>query len=189
MQEPGQVGGPGVGVEEGGLKPEAAVEAGAAEDGSAAGEEVSAYGGDGVVGGSCGAEQDGADGGPVVEFEGGVVVDEGGEGAGVVADLVDEGAEAGAAEGLESDGDLEGVGAAAGARGAAEEVGQAGFGVVVGVEVVGVLVECGEVVGVFDGEEACGDGLPAEFVQVEGDGVGGVEADEFGAVAVAEEEA
>ena len=59
---------------------------------------------------------------------------------GVGADLVDEGAEAGAAEGFEGDGDLEDVGASGGAQGAAEEVGEAGFGVVVGVEVVGVVV-------------------------------------------------
>ena len=102
-----------------------------------------------------------------------------GELLGLVADLVDEGAEAGAAEGLEGDGDLQDVGAAGGAQGAAEEVGEAGFGVVVGVEVVGVVGEGGEVAGVADGEEAGGDGLPAEFVQVEGDGVGAVQAGEL----------
>ncbi len=114
--------------------------------------------------------------GAVVEFEAGVGADEAGELVGVGADLVDEGAESVAAEGFEGDGDLEDVGSAGGAQGAAEEVGEACFGVVVGVEVVGVVGECGEVAGVLDGEEACGDGLPAEFVQVEGDGVGVFEA-------------
>lgn len=52
-----------------------------------------------------------------------------------------------------------------------------------------MVVEGGEVLGVADGEESGGDGLPAEFVQVEGEGVGGVEAGESVAVAVAEEEA
>lgn len=113
-----------------------------------------------------------------MQFEVGVRVDEGGELPGVAADLVDERAEAVASEGFEGDGEFEDVGAAGGAQGAAEEVGQSGFGVVVGVEVVGALSQGGEVVGVANGEEACGDGLPAEFVQVEGDGVGGVEAGE-----------
>lgn len=45
-----------------------------------------------------------------------------------------------------------------------------------------------EVVVVGDGEDACGGGLPAEFVEVEGDAVGAVEAVEFGAVGGAEEE-
>src|SRR5690606_26324447 len=75
-----------------------------------------------------------------------------------------------------------------GAQGAAEEVGEAGFGVVVGVEVGGVVVEGGEVVAFGYGEEAGGCGLPAEFVQVEGDAVGAVEAVEEGAVGGAEEE-
>ena len=135
-----------------------------------------------------GAEQDGADGGVVVELEAGVVGNEVGEVVGVGADLVDEGAEAVASEGFEGDGDFEDVGSATGAQGAAEEVGEPGVGVVVGVEVVGVLFEGGEVVGVVDVEEAGGDGLPAEFVQVEGDGVGVLEAGEVVAVAVAEQE-
>lgn len=124
-EESGEVGGAGVGVEEGGFEPEAAVEAGSAEDGAALGEEAAADGGDGVVGGVCGAEEDGADGRWGVEFEAGMCGDEVGELVGVCADLVDEGAEAGAAEGFEGDGDLEGVGAAGGAQGAAEEVGEA----------------------------------------------------------------
>lgn len=189
FQERGQVVGSGVRVEQGGFEPEAVVEAGAAQDCPAFGEEGAAYGGDGVVGGVDGPEQDGADGGPVVEFEAGVPVDEFGELGGSFADAVDEGAESGAAEGFEGDGDLEDVGSSGGAQGAAEEVGEARFGVVVGVEVVGVVAEWGEVVPVAYGEESCGDGLPAEFVQVEGDGVGAGEAAEFGAVAVAEEEA
>ena len=72
----------------------------------------------------------------------------GGDGA------VDEVGESVAAECLEGDGDLEGVGAAGGAEGAAEEVGEACVGVVVGVEVVGVVVEGVEVVVVGDGEDA-----------------------------------
>lgn len=66
FQEAGEVFGPGVGVEEGGLEPESAVEAGAAEDGSAVVEQLSSYAGHGVVGGAGGPEQDGADGGLVV---------------------------------------------------------------------------------------------------------------------------
>ncbi len=62
-----------------------------------------------------------------------------------------------------------------GAEGAAEEVGEAGFGVVVGVE-VGAWWWRGEVVVFGYGEEAGGCGLPAEFVEVEGDAVGAVEA-------------
>lgn len=42
--------------------------------------------------------------------------------------------------------------------------------------------------GVGDGEEACGDGLPAEFVEVEGEGAGAGEALDAGAVAGAEGE-
>lgn len=124
-----------------------------------------------------------------MEFEAGVLVDEGGELAGAVADLLDQPAEAAAAEGLEGDGDLEGVGPAAGVQGAAEQIGQARFGVVAGVEVVGAVVEHGEIGRVTDGEETGGDGLPAEFVQVEGDAVGGVQAGQQIAVAVAEEQA
>lgn len=125
LQECGQVVRPGVGVEEGDLEPEAAVEVGAAEDGAAFVEELSAYGGHGVVGGSGGPEEDGADGGRVVEFEAGVRLDLAGELVGVGADLVDEGAESVAAEGFEGDGDLQDVGASGGAQGAAEEVGEA----------------------------------------------------------------
>jgi hypothetical protein len=124
-----------------------------------------------------------------VQFEAGVRVDEVGEVPGVGADLVDERAEAAASEGFEGDGEFEDVGSAGGAQGPAEQVGQSGLGVVVGVEVVGVLPQGGEIVGVPDGEEAGGDRLPAEFVQVEGDGVGGVEAGEHVPVPVAEEEA
>lgn len=50
------------------------------------------------------------------------------------------------------------------------------------------MVEGVEVVVVGDGEDAGGRGLPAEFVQVEGDAVGAVEAVEEGAVGGAEEE-
>lgn len=123
-----------------------------------------------------------------MEFEAGVVVDELRELACLFADLVDQSAESCASEGFQGDGDLEHVGAAGGAQGAAEEVGEAGLGVVVGVEVVGALVEGGEVVLVAYGEESCGYGLPAEFVQVEGDGVGGVDAGELVSVPGAEEE-
>lgn len=48
--------------------------------------------------------------------------------------------------------------------------------------------EGGQQGGVGDGEEACGDGLPAEFVQVDGEGVGAAEACDAGAVAGAEGE-
>lgn len=141
FQERGQVARPGVGVEEGGFEPAAAVEGGAAEDGAALVEEGAAYGGDGVVGGASGPEEDGADDGVVVELEAGVCGGEVGEFVGVGADLVDEVADAVAPEGLEGDGDLEDVGATGGAQGAAEEVGVACFGVVVGVEVVGPVGE------------------------------------------------
>lgn len=177
-----------MGVEEGGFEPEAVVGVGAAEYGVAAGEEGAADGGDGGVGGVGGAEEDGADGGVVVEVEGGGFVDEVGEVVGGGEGAVDEVGESGAAECLEGDGDFEGVGAAGGAEGAAEEVGEAGFGVVVGVEVGGLVVEWGEVVAVGDGEDACGCGLPAEFVEVEGDAVGAVEAVDLVAVGGAEEE-
>ncbi len=50
--------------------------AGAAEDGAAVVEEGAAYVGDGVVGAAGGPEEDGADGGRVVELEAGVCVDE-----------------------------------------------------------------------------------------------------------------
>lgn len=189
FQERGQVAWPGVGVEEGGFEPAAAVEGGAAEDGAAFVQEGAAYGGDGVVGGFGGPEEDSADGRPVVELEAGVGGYEVGELVGAGADLVDEGADSFSSEGFEGDGDFEDVGAPGGAQGAAEEVGEARFGVVVGVEVVGAVFQCGEVAFVADGEEARGDGLPAEFVQVEGDGVGAVESVEQAAVPVAEEEA
>lgn len=136
-----QVVGGEVGVEEGGFEPEAAVGAGAAEDGGAVGEQGAADVGDGVVGGALGAEEDGGDGGVFVELQLGVFVDELGQFAGGGADAVDEVGEAVAAEGSEGDGDFEDVGAAGGARGAAEEVGEAGVGVVVGVEVVGGVAE------------------------------------------------
>lgn len=128
-------------VEQGGFEPEPAVHAGAAEYGAALGEEGAADVGDALVGCAAGAEEDGAEGGGVVEVEAGVGVKGGCELLGLVADLVDEGAESGAAEGFEGDGDFEDVGASGGAQGAAEEVGQTGFGVVVGVEVVGVVGE------------------------------------------------
>jgi hypothetical protein len=141
FQERGQVAGSGVRVEQGGFEPEAVVEAGAAEDGPAFGEEGAAYGGHGVVGGVAGRNRTVLMVGPVVELEAGVTLDELGELGGLFADLVDEGAESGAAEGFEGDGDLEDVGASGGAQGAAEEVGEACFGVVVCVEVVGVVGE------------------------------------------------
>lgn len=143
----------GVRVEQGGFEPEAALRVGAAEDGVAVVEEGAADGGDLLVVGVGGAEQHGAEGGPCMEGEGGVVVDLLGEGVGEVADLVDEGAESVAAERAEGDGHLEGVGAAGGAQAAAEEVGEAGFGVVVGVEVVGGVLEGVEAAGAVDGED------------------------------------
>lgn len=84
-----EVVGGGVGVEEGGFEPEAAVGVGAAEYGVAAVEEGAADGGDGVVVGVGGAEEDGADGGAVVEFEAGGAGDEVGEGVGGGAGAVD----------------------------------------------------------------------------------------------------
>ncbi len=74
VEECSEVVGGGVGVEEGGFEPEVACGVGAAEDGVAAVEEGAADGGDGVVGGAGGAEEDGADGGALVEVEAGVVV-------------------------------------------------------------------------------------------------------------------
>lgn len=50
------------------------------------------------------------------------------------------------------------------------------------------MVEYVEVGAVGDGEDACGCGLPAEFVQVEGDAVGAVEAVDLASVGGAEEE-
>lgn len=58
-----------------------------------------------------------------MEFEAGVGVEESGEVVRGVDGAVDECGEAVAAEGAEGGGDLEGVGAAGGAQGAAEEVG------------------------------------------------------------------
>lgn len=111
-----EVVGGGVGVEEGGLEPEFAVDVGAAEYGLALGEEGAADGGDGGVVGVGGAEEDGADGGAVVEPEVRVAVDEVGEVVGGGDGAVDEVGESVAAECLEGDGDLEGVGAAGGAQ-------------------------------------------------------------------------
>lgn len=50
------------------------------------------------------------------------------------------------------------------------------------------MVERVEVVAVRDGEDPCGCRLPAEFVQVEGDAVGAVEAVDLVPVGGAEEE-
>lgn len=110
-----EVVGGGVGVEEGGFEPEAAVGVGAAEYGVALGEEGAADGGDGGVVGVGGAEEDGADGGAVVELECGVAGDEVGEVVGGGDGAVDEVGESVAAEGLEGDGDFEGVGSSGGA--------------------------------------------------------------------------
>jgi hypothetical protein len=77
---------------------------------------VAADGGGGVVVGVPGAEQHGADLGAPVQGEGGVGVDEVGEGAGAVADGFDQGTEAVAAECSEGDGDLEDVRTAGGAQ-------------------------------------------------------------------------
>lgn len=136
-----QVSGRGARVEQGGLEPEAAVGAGAAEDGAALVQEGAAQGGELLVVGVGGAEEDGADGGGCVDLEAGVGVEAPGEGVGEGAGVVDEADESVAAEGAEGDGDLEGVGASGGAQGAAEEVGEAGVGVVGGVEVVGLVGE------------------------------------------------
>lgn len=108
--------GGGVGVEEGGFEPEAVAGVGAAEHGVASGEEGAADGGDGGVVGVGGAEEDGADGGAVVEVEGGGFGDEVGEVLGGGEGAVDEVGEPGAAECPEGDGDLEGVGASGGAQ-------------------------------------------------------------------------
>lgn len=177
-----------MGVEEGDFEPEAVVGAGAAEDGAAFVDEGAADGGDGFVVCSGGAEEDGGDGGAVVELQVGVGFDEVGEFLGECAGVVDECGESGAAEGAEGDGHFEYVGASGGAEGAAEEVGVACFGVVVGVEVVGLVVEGVEGGGSGYGEEPGGDGLPAEFVEVEGDGVGAFDAVELVSVGFAEEE-
>ncbi|CAO0825061.1 hypothetical protein SMICM17S_03421 [Streptomyces microflavus] len=173
-----------VGVEEGGLEPEAAFGVGAAEDGVAAVEEGAAEGGDGVVVGAGGAEEDGGDGGAVVEVEGGGFGDEVGEVVGGGEGAVDEVGEAWCGRGrCRVTADLEGVGAAGGAQGAAEEVGQAGFGVVVGVEVVGA---CGaravRSAASRTARRPAATGCQPSLVQVEGDGVGAVEAGEEGAV-------
>ncbi len=183
-----QVAGGGVGVEQGGLEPEAAVRLGAAEDRAALGEERAADRGDGPVGRALGPEEDGGEGGAAAQVEAGGLLHQVGEVLGPVHAGVDEGAEPGAAEGAEGDGDLEDVGAAGGPEGAAEEVGETGLGVVVGVEVVGGVAEDGEVGGVAYGEESGGGRLPAEFVQVDGDGTGPVEAVEEPAVGRAEED-
>lgn len=50
------------------------------------------------------------------------------------------------------------------------------------------MCEGGQLGRVGDGEESGCDGLPAEFVQVEGDGLGAFQAGELVAVAVAEQE-
>lgn len=96
--EGGQVPFGGVGVEQGGFEPEAAVCGGAAEYGAAAEEEGAAQGGEVGVVGVGGAEEDGADGGGCVEFEAGVRVEEAGEVVGEFAGAVDEVGEAVAAE-------------------------------------------------------------------------------------------
>lgn len=96
---------------------------GAAEDGAALVQEGAAQGGEVVVVGVGGPEEDGGEGGGCVEFEAGVGVEESGEVVCGVDGAVDECGEAVAAEGAEGGGDLEGVGAAGGAQGAAEEVG------------------------------------------------------------------
>lgn len=71
---------------------------GAAEDGAALVEEGAAQGGELVVGGVGGPEEDGADGGRGVEFEAGVGVEALGEVLGELAGAVDEVGEAVAAE-------------------------------------------------------------------------------------------
>lgn len=116
FEEGAEVSGLGVGVEEGGLEPQAGGGGGAAEDGLAVGEEGAADGGEGGVVGAGGAEEDGAEGGAGVEFVAGVGLDEVGEGLGGGEGAVDEFAEAVAAEGLEGDRDFEDVGAAGGAQ-------------------------------------------------------------------------
>ena len=73
-------------------------------------------------------------------------------------------------------------------NGAAEQVGEPGLGVVVGVEVVGAQGQRGEQGGVRDGEHSGGDRLPAEFVQVERYGDGPVEPREPGRQALAEQQ-
>lgn len=93
-----QVPGRGVGVEEGGLEPEAAVGGGAAEDGGAVLEEGAAQGGELVVVRGGGSEEDRGEGGVCVEFEAGVGVEEVGEPVGCCAGEVDEVGEAVAAE-------------------------------------------------------------------------------------------
>lgn len=154
FEQPAQIVGLGVRVENGDLEPQPLGGGGAAEDGRAVVEEAAAQRGDG--GGRCpgGAEEDGADGGAGVELEAGAGLDEVGEVLGGRADVVDEVAEAAPAECPQGDGDLEDVGAAGGAEGAAEQVGQPRFGVVVGVEVLGLVGQRGEGGAVRDGEEA-----------------------------------
>lgn len=88
----------GVGVEHGGLEPEAAVGGGAAEDGGAVVEEGAAQGGEVVVVRGGGSEEDRGEGGGCVEFEAGVCVEEVGEPVGCGGGEVDEVGEAVAAE-------------------------------------------------------------------------------------------
>lgn len=113
-----------MGVEEGGLEPEAAVRAGTAQDGAACGEEGAADGCGLFVGGRCGPEQDGGEGGAFVQLQVRLLVDQVRELSGGGAGAVDERGQAGAAERPEGDGDLEDVGAAGRPQGAAEQVGQ-----------------------------------------------------------------
>ena len=85
-----------------------------------------------VVVGVGGAEEHGADGGRRVELEArGGASTRSARWLGGGAGAVDEVGESVAAEGAQGDGDLQGVGAAGGAQRAAEEVGEAGVGVVV----------------------------------------------------------
>jgi hypothetical protein len=152
--------GAGGGVEERGFEPESSGGVGTTENGGAVGDKGASDGGHVRVSGVCRPEEDGADGGTGVEGEVGIVLNEVREALSAGADVVDEFTDSAPAEGAERDRDLENVGAACGAQRAAEQVGESGVGVVVGVEVVGVSAQRAEGGGVGDGEQSCGDGLP-----------------------------
>jgi hypothetical protein len=142
------------------LQPGLSVHRGAAEHGGAVLQQPAPHGRDRHVAGGSDQQRGQRRAAPQQQTR--VPVDLVGQLGGKRAAALDEHADAGPAEGSQRHGDLEAVGPAGGADGAAEQVGQAGLGVVGGVEVVRADVQRGDLLP--GREHAGGDGLPTELV-------------------------
>ena len=89
---------------------------------------------------------------------------------------IDHGGEFGASERVERDPQLKSIKASAGEKGSSDEIGNAGFFVRFGIEIVGVHAHGIEEPRIAQKKRAAWNRLPEELMKVDGDGVGALDA-------------